>query len=850
MRKIINLILALTIVMSLTACGGEDPIDEPDPIIVNTLTTGDVYTSDREVTQSKLVNFEGPELLESSDKVDIQVEGTDIFVYETRVNHSRNFSWSDVLTKNAVAIFDFEGTVSVTMTFPENVNSAVVRPLSYGITPTIIGNQITFNLDFPTSYVVEINGDTENVVHLFAHEPETDVPNPNNLPDDMVYIGPGVHKTDAIQLNDGETLYLAGGAFLYGQLLGNDVENVTIKGRGIISGEIYPRTMVAENTIPFNFSHSKNIHLEGITFLDPAGWTINAYFLENFTIDGINIMSARPNGDGVSLQSCKDVVVKNSFVRSWDDSLVVKNYELGTTKNILFENMSIWTDLAQSMEIGFETNGATMDNIEFRDITVLHNFHKPIMSIHNADQAKIDTVLFRNITVEDANIENGTAGIDTDNKLIEMFIKYNTNWSTSILDRGSISNVLIENVNVIDGVDNMLTNLEGYATEKGISNVTFKNINIKGNKIETEEDLKVVKNNYVSDIEVVHNEDATGARMHYPYHNNLSPSEVEITTKENISQTGILVPDFARVTIPDVYMGQEVTGNYTASVTKGISARDWGNGGVDFTKEGFLPENLVDGLRTTVWRSGEYTELTDYSTISIDLDGPKVIGTIRIFGDIDSDVFYQQNIAVYGIKSSNTSGNYMKVINQSDYDFSPARGNYIDISINAAEFTSIQIRIYNKEGVTYPENSFVSCVEFYPASLAFGKSVIGTESKETYGPINTIDGNPITYYESVGFPAEIEIDLGDTYNVKYFAFMLPPLTAWNARTQEIEVQGSLDGITWYTVIAQDEYLFDPDNSNVIEKIMSSGVDTRYVKVIISSSSSSWGAQLSQIKIFD
>ena len=44
------------------------------------------------------------------------------------------------------------------------------------------------------------------------------------------------------------------------------------------------------------------------------------------SIDGVKIITARPNGDGITVQSSRNVTVSNSFVRTWDDSLVVKNY--------------------------------------------------------------------------------------------------------------------------------------------------------------------------------------------------------------------------------------------------------------------------------------------------------------------------------------------------------------------------------------------------------------------------------------------------------------------------------------------------------------------------------------------
>ena len=83
------------------------------------------------------------------------------------------------------------------------------------------------------------------------------------------------------------------------------------------------------------------------------------------------------------------------------------------------------------MEVGYETYGASMENIVFENITVLHSYHKAVMSIHNADQANISNVHFRDITIEDAQ---GVGDIWTetyDNYFIDMTIAFNADWSKS-----------------------------------------------------------------------------------------------------------------------------------------------------------------------------------------------------------------------------------------------------------------------------------------------------------------------------------------------------------------------------------------------------------------------------------
>jgi hypothetical protein len=103
------------------------------------------------------------------------------------------------------------------------------------------------------------------------------------------------------------------------------------------------------------------------------------------------------------------------------------------------------------MEIGYETVGQVMENITFEDITVLHNFHKPVISIHNGNNANIKNVTYNRITVEDASMGRGDAGAN--NQLIEISVAYSSTWSDSHKKTplGSIDTVTISNVTVLSG---------------------------------------------------------------------------------------------------------------------------------------------------------------------------------------------------------------------------------------------------------------------------------------------------------------------------------------------------------------------------------------------------------------
>src|SRR5262249_37027472 len=133
----------------------------------------------------------------------------------------------------SMACFDFSGTVSVQITSAVPVSSVAVRPLRYGIQPSISGNTISFSLSRPVNLSIEINGDDRHNLHLFSNPIESNRPSPSDP--NVIYYGPGVHGNGTpIIARSGQTVYIAGGAVVFGNFyIGS---NSTIRGRGIISG--------------------------------------------------------------------------------------------------------------------------------------------------------------------------------------------------------------------------------------------------------------------------------------------------------------------------------------------------------------------------------------------------------------------------------------------------------------------------------------------------------------------------------------------------------------------------------------------------------------------------------------
>ena len=390
-----------------------------------------------------------------------------------------------------MAYFDFEGRVKIDIKSVETkVESVVVRPLSLGIKPEIKGDNIFFELDQPAKLTIEVNGNIKRAIHIFANPLEKNAPKKGDA--NVIYFGPGIHKVGRIPVESNQTVYISGGAVIYGCIKAENLENLKIAGRGIIDGSVYDRWV--DTTVPIDLRNCKNSSVEGIVLLDPAAWTLNIFECQNIDIDDVKIISARSNSDGITIQSSSDVNVHNCFVRSWDDSLVVKGYGKDT-KGITFENCILWTDLAQSCEIGYETRANTIEDITFKNITVLHNFHKPVLSIHNGDNALVRNIHYQNIQVEDASMGMGDS--EGYNYLIDLFIG-NSQWSKTN-ERGSIQDVYFDNIEIIGGKFQG-SRIYGFDEVHRIKNVNIKGLKILGEEIKDAKSGKFKANNYVEGI--------------------------------------------------------------------------------------------------------------------------------------------------------------------------------------------------------------------------------------------------------------------------------------------------------------------------------------------------------------
>jgi polygalacturonase len=630
-----------------------------------------VFAKDK--SKSEVVLFGGPSGIKAATDRIITVNGKQLFVYDTPVNLNRAFEQNPKLSSTPMAYFDFSGKVDVKIKAPgKKLKSAVVRPLSLGIKPTISGDTIEFILDKPGNFTIELNNEIDRAVHIFANPIEANSPSKDDP--NVIYFGPGVHKAGSIPVKSNQTVYIAGGAVVYGVIHAENMDNITVTGHGIIDGSIYDRW--TDTMIPIDFRHCTNSKINGVIFLNPAGWTVNTYFCDNVKIDNIKIISARSNGDGITMQSCKNMTASNSFVRSWDDSLVVKDYDNGDTDNITFDNINIWTDLAQSCEIGYETRGNSIENVTFKNINILHNFHKPALSIHNGDNAAVKNIHYSNITVEDAAMGLGDGA--GNNYLIDLWVGIGP-W-TQAKQRGTISNIYFDNINVLSGKDQP-SRIKGDFDNGLVSNVFINNLTIKGKAIKN---LKDGLFNVYS---------GTTKNIKLTYNNNVKPktpraqakvdksfiADTKFTTITPPKQDEPFVPAWAKSVIPST--------NFGVNLAKGkdIVCNEY----VDV----YIAKNANDGDDKTYWEgaSKKYP-----NQLTVDLAKEEAIKHIVI--KLNPANLWGPRTETFTVLGSSDGTNFVPIVPSKDYQFDPATGNLVIIDLDSAKARYIRLEFTGNTG--------------------------------------------------------------------------------------------------------------------------------------------------------
>ena len=434
--------------------------------------------------QNVLQVYPAPDGVELKDDFTVKVrvpggEWQNVPTYMVKVDEVRGTKHH--VEKSSMSYFDFDGQVEVSVTSNNvPVSAARVRPLSYGIEPSVVGNTLTFTLDRPRNLSVEVNGDIFHNLQLFANPIDVNNPidgvkirNEKQLAKkrkDVIYFGPGLHDLgkDTVFVQSGQTVYVAGGAVVYGLIHADRVHDVKIFGRGII--------MQKGRGEGVRVSRSRNVEIDGLISTQcPVGES------DGVTVTNVKVISSYGWGDGLNVFASSNVRHEGCFARTSDDCTTIYATRLGyvgSCRNIVMENCVLWADVAHPIMIGLHGNVENPDTIEevvYRNIDILDHKEKQIdyqgcIAINAGDLNLVRNCLFEDIRIED--FRQGS--------LVHMKVTFNRKYCLAP-GRG-IEDITFRNISY-DGTGEDYSVIVGYDQNHKIRNVRFENLVINGEVI-------------------------------------------------------------------------------------------------------------------------------------------------------------------------------------------------------------------------------------------------------------------------------------------------------------------------------------------------------------------------------
>lgn len=110
------------------------------------------------------------------------------------------------------------------------------------------------------------------------------------------------------------------------------------------------------------------MRVEGVILCDASMWCCTFFGCDSVEVDNVKIVGQwRYNSDGIDVVNSSRVRVRNCFVRSFDDALVVKGLTQNSgepetvfigdrpVEDVTFERCVVWCDWGRGMVIGAET---------------------------------------------------------------------------------------------------------------------------------------------------------------------------------------------------------------------------------------------------------------------------------------------------------------------------------------------------------------------------------------------------------------------------------------------------------------------------------------------------------------
>src|SRR5215475_1343561 len=312
-------------------------------------------------------------------------------------------------------------------------------------------------------------------------------------------LGPGVHETRGLTLQPGTDLHLPEGAILRpvgdyeayretrvdiiaedsdrAMLVAKNADSIRIFGSGVIEA---PGAAFIAGDLPdmgtyapahlrprvLMFDGCRGVRLDGIAIRQSPMWTLHLAACSDVLVSGVTIDNDRrmPNTDGIVIDSCINVEVRDVAIATADDGIVLKTGRrsngapVGPCRNVRVSRSRI-ESRSCALKIGTESH-SDVEDILFSDCAAVGS--NRALGLFSRDGGEISGVAFKRITVECSETPDGFWGSGE-------AITVNVLDRTADRPAGLIREIVFEDISgVMEGAINLIAEREA-----GVSDVVL-----------------------------------------------------------------------------------------------------------------------------------------------------------------------------------------------------------------------------------------------------------------------------------------------------------------------------------------------------------------------------------------
>ena len=381
-----------------------------------------------------------------------------------------------------IANFSCEGRIKISVSCKEAIDTFIIRPKSKGITGNIKGNKLMIATNGQDQFQIEIN--KLPPLAIFANPLEDDIPRSNAK--GITYYGPGIHEIKELKLESNQEIYIAGGAVLKANLRGTNLRNVSVKGRGMLQGNV-------------KISGTENLLFDGIIINSTGkGWTNTLTDCHNSTYRNVKVFGYMVpwSTDGINPVGCTNFNIEGCYLRTGDDCIAVKckDYSMNVDSVTVTGCIMAGWLCNDGFTIGFELNGREVKNILVKDCDILRSQRtRGPTGGHACFSIVCDgPSIVSNVRFEDIRCEE-----DIEFKNFDLIVTKGTYYGDDA--PGHINGVYLKNISweKPDAPFGIL----GHGPDNIVQNVIFENCTIGGKPLRSSDDANFKINEFTKNIQ-------------------------------------------------------------------------------------------------------------------------------------------------------------------------------------------------------------------------------------------------------------------------------------------------------------------------------------------------------------